>query len=399
MNKRIIVIGRNYCNIITTARALGEAGYDVEVLKIFKTKPSALKFLRTMKPDAYSKYVKKYSELVLNNDKSVLIDYLCKNASDEKTLLIPVDDYTCTAIDEALDILSEHYIAPNINNISGEIVRLMDKNEQKNIAKSFDLPMLSGCVIKSNNGDFEVPIGVKYPCFVKPNVSVNSTKSKMAKCENESELNALLSKYASAGDFEMLVEEFADIINEYSILGVSTGDSAVSSGVFRVIEGGNHDRKGVAIIGEMIPNDGFGEIIEKCNAFVKSLGYCGMFDIDLIETVDGSIYFVELNFRAGASTYALNSVGINLYGAFADYVLNGKQIQIDKKVNENKIFVSEKVLMEEYARGDASASKVKKYMKMADVFFVKNDDDMKPYKYFKKYYLPSFLLRLVYKVK
>ncbi len=395
-----VVIGRNYCNILTTARALGEAGYEVKAVKVFKSKPSPLKFLRTMKPEAKSKYIKSYTEIIATDDEISVSDYLCKTGDEKnKKLLIPVDDYVCSAIDKAYDDVNKYYFAPSVNGTQGRLVELMDKQKQKDIAKNFDIPMLQSWLIKSANGTFDIPDNIKYPCFIKPNVSMLSTKNTMAKCDSKDELNALLTKYASKGDFEMLVEEFANIKQEYSILGVSANGEVLSPGVIKVIEGGHHERKGVAIIGETVCVDKFSDIIASCDKFIKSLCYNGMYDIDLIETVDGDIYFVELNFRAGASTYALNKCGVNIYGLYADSITKNKQFTDTQCVYESKKFVSEKVLMEEFARGDMTASTVKKYMKMADIHFVKDDNDKKPYKYFKKFYFCSAILRILYKIK
>lgn len=395
-----VVVGRNYCNILTTARALGEAGYEVEAIKIFKSKPNPLKFLRTMKPEEKSKYIKAYTEVVTTDGERSVSDHLCKIGDEkDKKILIPVDDYVCSAIDKALGEISKYYYAPSINNEECKIVELMDKQRQKELAKNFDLPLLQSWLIKSENGSFDLPNGIAYPCFIKPNVSMQSTKNTMAKCDSEDELKSLLTKYASKGDFEMLVEEFADIKDEYSILGVSTKGDAISPGVIKVIEGGHHERKGVAIIGKTVATDKFSDIITKCNEYIKSLNYTGMYDIDLIETMDGSIYFVELNFRAGASTYALNKCGVNIYKLYADSISTDKPLIKAEQNDKEMTFVSEKVLMEEYARGDMSIQKLKKYMNMADVYFVKDSDDKKPYKYFKKYYLHSTVLRLLYKVK
>lgn len=397
--EKAVVIGRNYCNILTTARALGSAGYEVEVVKVFKEKPNAMKFLRTMKPDAKSKYVSSYRELVVGSDENAIADCLLEFAEGTKKLLVPVDDYVCCAVDRSLDELSKYFFAPCVNGTGGEIIRLMDKNEQKMQAEKYKLPLLQSCLIKSENGKFSIPDDVHYPCFIKPNVSMKSTKDAMRKCENQNELSKVLAAYAGNGDFEMLAEEYAQIKNEYSLLGFSTGNRAITSGVFRVVEGGHHDRKGVALMGETVNPDGFDEIIEKCSRFVEGIGYIGMFDIDLIENTDGKMYFVEINFRAGASTYALNELGVNLYGMYADYIMKGKPADENARVKESKLFISEKVLMEEFARGDISASQVRRYMNSADIFFVKSKDDMKPYEYFRKFYFLSALVRILYKVK
>lgn len=400
---RVVVTGRNYCNILTMTRALGEAGYDVEVLRVYKMKPSRVNLLHQMKPDAHSKYVKEFHECIAHNNPEIVMKALIKMASKskgEKKLLVPVDDYLACVVDNYLEELKDLFILPNIADKPGEISRLMDKNEQKKLAEAFDLPMLFGTLIKSENGRFEIPKEMVYPCFIKPNVSMNSTKAKMAKCENREELQKTLEKYALKEDFEMLVEEFADIKAEYSILGVSIKEQVIAPGIFKVIEGGHRERKGVTIIGESVDSSRFQKMIEECVRYIGSLNYTGLFDVDLIETKDGKVYFIELNFRAGASTHLFTKMGINLPGMYADYLVKGKNLDCDVSVKDSGIrFVSEKVLMEEFARSDADIATVRKYMAEADVCFIKDNADPKPHQNFSKYYLYAALMRIPYRLR
>lgn len=399
--KKAVVTGRNYCNILTMARDLGEAGYDVTVLRVFKKKPSAVNLLAGMKPDAYSKYVTKYQECIVNGDPEVMVSALKTLAvSGQQTLLLPVDDYTACVVDEYLDDLKKVFVIPNISETAGEISRLMDKNEQKKLAKDFGLPVLHSTLIKAENGEFEIPDNVSYPCFVKPNVSMKSSKAKMVKCEDKEALEAVLSRYAKAEDFEMLVEAFADIKAEYSVLGLSTKEVTKAFGLLKAIEGGHKERKGVTLIGEMMPCNQFKELIAQCDAFISSLNYTGLYDVDLIETKDGNVYFVELNYRAGASTHALTKMGVNIPGMFADYLMRGIPVNTDAKMQDvRRRFISEKILMEEFTRSDASATKVRKCMKEADICFVKDKKDIRPYRHFRRYYIAAALLRIPYRLR
>lgn len=398
---RVVVAGRNYCNILTMTRALGEAGYQVDVLRIYKTKPRRINLLANMEPDAYSKYVNQFSRCVVGDDKGKAVKSLIEMANiSKKDLLIAVDDYTACIIDEEYSKLKDYYIIPNVNDMQGEICRLMDKNIQKAIATQYNVPMLRSVLVKSENGEFEIPESVHFPCFVKPSISVQGTKANMKKCDNEEELARLLSKYARSSDFEMLIEEYADIKAEYSLLGVCTAEGIIAPGLFKVIEGGHRERKGVTITGESISNRGFEEIIKKCTEFIQGLNYTGLFDVDFIETKDGKIYFIELNFRAGASMHLFTKTGINMPGMFADNLLKGKQLnRMDVKQSEGKRFVSEKVLLEEYARSDVKLEKMRQILSEADVHFIRDDKDPKPYKYFKDFYMVAFLMKIPYFIR
>ena len=396
-----VVAGRNYCNILAMSRALGKAGYDVEVLRIFKTKPGRFKMLRKMKPEAHSRYVRAYHECIADNDAGCIADWLISNsAGNPGRLLMPSDDYSAWAADEKLDELRKFYVVPSIADEAGAISRLMDKNEQKKLAAAFNLPMLQSTVIKSEGGHYEIPAGIVFPCFIKPNISMSSTKAKMRKCSDMDELAEVLNGYAASGDFEILAEEYADIKNEYSLLGVSTSDGVAAPCLFRTVRGGHRERKGVALMGETISCEGLQPLIDECCSFIKSLDYTGLFDADFIETADGEIYFIELNFRAGASMHAFTETGVNLPGMFADNIIKGVEFKENCAVAETgKLFISEKVLMEEYARNDASKAEIKNWMNEADIHFVKDDNDPGPYKYFRRFYAVAGLMRVLYRVR
>ena len=400
---KALVLGRNYCNILTTVRLLGEAGYASKILKVHKTRPGKLKFLRTMAPDSKSRYLLEYREVVASEESTV--DEIIKMAEGEskKMLLLPVDDYSVYVCDEAYDKLKEWFVIGNINDTEGEINRLMDKSIQKEEAGKLGLNILKNWTVKSEGGSYVLPEGIIYPCFIKPNVSMASTKDRMKRCDSEDELRETLDKYLAKGPFDILIEEFADIKQEYSLLGVATDTEAIAPGIFKATLGGHHERKGVAVTGVTVDPDlipYMNHMVKGCCQLVKALGYEGIFDIDLIETKDGQLYFVEVNFRAGASIYAFRHGSENLIGAFADYMLQGEALDKDKyEFEKGKTFVSEKVLMEEYVRGDLSKKDFDELMAEADIGFVQSDEDPAPFKEFKKYYIPAALLRAAYKVK
>ncbi len=392
----VVVIGCNYCNLLTMARSLGQVGYSVEVIRVFKHNPTFTKPLRKMNPEARSKYTSGYSQCMTGGNSRAVVDYLLDYADDSVKLVVPVDDFVVDAIDNGYDELVGHYVLPCAQHKGGRIAELMNKSAQKRFAADAGLPVLKSYNIKSHNGDFTIPDDTPYPCFVKPNVSTRHAKSTMKKCRGPEELERHLKRHAKNGDFDMLVEEYADISNEYSILGFCYDGKAYSLGAIRIVEGGSRNRKGVALTGETVDVSVLGDIAQKCNRLVQNVDYNGMFDIDLIQTADGSMYFVEFNFRCGASAYAICKNGVNLPALYADRVMGGIEPQCipDKKVSS---FVSEKVLMEEFARGDADSGRIREAMSAADIFFVKDEEDPAPYRYYCRFYIVALMMRLIYK--
>ena len=385
---RVVVAGRNYCSNLCMARSLGQAGYEVEVVRIFQVKPKWNDLMKQMKPDAYSKYVKAFHVCIANRKPQKIVKKLIRMGDPyRKMLLIPSDDLVANIADEYMKKLRRFYYMPNVRHKSGEINRLMSKSVQKELAREAGLPVINSCVIKAYRGKFTIPETVTYPCFIKPNVSKNSSKSRIKRCENEEELRGYLTEFSRKKRIEMLVEDYVEIGREYSILGVSANENVVASGYFGAEEGGHDGRRGVAMTGKIRATAEQQELIDAISRFIATLGFEGLYDVDLIETVDGKMYFVELNMRFGASGYAVTESGSNLPGMFADYMLLGKPVDTASCIDAaGKMFISEKVMIEEYIAGYLSEEDMKKRMDEVDVHFVKNDLDPKPYKHFQKFY-------------
>lgn len=398
---RVVIAGRNYCSNLCMARSVGMAGYDVEILKIFQTKPKWYNLMSYVRPDAYSRYVKAYHVCVSHRKSKKIVKKLISIADPyRKMLLIPADDLVANIADEYMRKLRKYYVMPNVRKTPGVISHLMNKDVQKKLAIDAGLPVINSCAISAYKGKFEIPETVTYPCFIKPNVSKNSSKSKMRRIDSEEELRQVLTQYSKHKRVEMLVEDFIDIGREYSILGLSTDDGVVSPGFFGVLEGGHGPHRGVAMTGELIPTAKQQVLIDQISDFIAQMRFNGLFDVDLIEAKDGTMYFVELNLRYGASGYAVTEAGANLPGMFADYMLMGKPIDLDCKVNETgKPFISEKIMIDEYVNGYITAEERDKFFDDVNIHFIYNPNDPAPYKHFKKFYPAAALMRRAHQAK
>lgn len=395
---RVLVAGRNYCSNLCMARSLGKAGYEVEVLRIFQVRPRRRNVMKWLKPDAYSKYIKAYYVCVSKRRSRRIVNRLIKLAQldgyEKRLLLVPVDDLVAYIIDENYGLLSEYYILPDINGTEGEVCRMMNKGIQKELAAACGLPVLGSHVIQSANGEFTIPDDVSYPCFIKPNVSKNSAKGIMRKCEDREELYEALSALAARKNVEILVEDYVEINREFSLLGLSTHDCVVGPGFFVAERGGQAEHRGVAVLGRLLDCDEYRELIDKLLAFVSSLRFNGLFDIDLIEAADGKMYFAEINLRYGASGYALTESGVNLPGMYADYMIYGKPIDPDCRIKAPGVtFVSEKIVIDEYSMGRMERREIPECLDAADISFIRASDDNKPYRHFRRFWPAAAVTR------
>ena len=397
----VLVCGRNGSSNLCMARSFGMKGYPVEVLRIFQKKPKALNLMQYQLPEAHSKYVSAYHSLVCNGENRIIAEKLLQLAKKgEKILLIPTCDMTASAADEYMEQLREFFWMPNAADTAGEINRLMRKDVQTALARKAGLPVINSCVIKTRNGEFSIPDSVRYPCFIKPNVSRNSVKSTICRCDDPQQLQNKLMQFSRSGDIEMLVEDFVTIRQEYGLLGLSTPEGTLCPGFFEKEQIGNEDRKGVTMVGHMIPRNCRQNLIDGIAQFVHDLGFVGLFDVDIIETTDGKWYFVELNLRYGASGFAVTQSGVNLPAMYADYRINGVPVDLNCAAeNTGERFVSEKVMMDEYARGFLSLRQIRQLMDRTQIHFIENPDDPKPYRHFQKFYLFAMATRVLFRLK
>ena len=398
---KVLICGRNGSSNLCMARSFGIAGYPVEVLRITQKKQKPWNLMQYLIPEAHSKYVRAYHSVLCNSQNRIIADKLLQlGKRGEKMLLIPACDMAASAADEFLEELREFYWLPNVNGRAGEINRLMQKHVQTELARKAGLPVVNSCVIKTHNGEFTIPDSVRYPCFMKPNVSRNSNKGTICRCDSEQQLRQKLTAFSRNRDIEMLVEDYLEIAREYAILGVSAGGTVAAPGYFVAEEGGHEGRKGVTMVGRVCSTSVHQKLIDDICRFVGTLNMEGLFDVDLIETVDGKLYFVELNLRYGASGYAVTRSGANLPAMYADCLIYGAPIDPNCKIESSgKQFVSEKVMMDEYARGFLTLRQIGLRMKQTQIHFIEDPEDPKPYRHFKKFYLFSMAARVLFRLK
>ena len=219
----------------------------------------------------------------------------------------------------------------------------------------------------------------------------------MHRCSSRDELSALLVRLSGTERVEMMVEDYLDIRHEYSLLGLCTKNGTIGPGFFVAEKGGHDERRGVAMTGIVLTPSAHQELVDKLIRFMSSLNYEGLFDIDLIETADGKMYFTEVNFRYGASGHVITQCGANLPGMLADYMLFGRPVDLDCTVTQTgKRFASEKILFEEYTHGYIRRSEIRSCMDTVDCTFIRNKVDPRPYRHFRLVYCVAPLLKSFY---
>lgn len=373
MKQKVIVIGRNYSSRLGMIRAVGMAGYDVIVIKT-----NGLPDSKDI--DAYSKYVKEYHYAKEPNRDELISVLLTLKSDKNKTIIIPVDDYAASTIDDNIDLLKDSFLFPNINMEQGAINRLMDKNLQKELARQAGLNVAKGWVLNIMNHTYTLPSDIIYPVFPKPQISFKGNKRCMRKCNDETELRKVLDEIASQRDCPMLLEQYIEIDKEYALLGVSNGVDVIIPAKIQMLESGKGPHRGVTLQGQISPIKTDDVYLDHLKQFIHCLHFSGLFDIDLYES-KGIMYFNELNLRFGASGYAVTATGINLPQFFLESLKGGCRNLNNMRVKEC-LFVNEKVACDDYNNGYISISDYKEKISQSNICFIKSIEDNGPYEEF-----------------
>ena len=373
MKQRVVIIGNSFTTRLGIIRSVAEIGCEVTVIAIAYCKRT-----NPTKPiDCYSKYVNQVIYFDRKYGREGLVQLLLEKCTDydRKPIIIPTSDFSAVAIDN--DIIKEHFLTPYIDNAISSIEYWMNKANQKAIALHEGLKVASSSIIEWRENKFIIPDTINYPCFTKPLSSIGGGKKCQRKCDSRSDLQEVLETAEKNGIREILVEDFLKIDKEYAVLGFSDGNVVIIPGIIEfIIECQSH--KGIAMVGKVIPTDGFKELIEKFSCFIRCIGFVGLFDIDFFKC-QGEYYFGELNVRIGGSGTAIYEMGVNLPGMLVKSIL-GREINDDKQIiNTSATFVNERMCMDDWLTGKLSTNNMHRIINSADIHFVKNDSDNAPY--------------------
>lgn len=376
----VAIIGRNYTSRLGMIRAVGKLGHHVIVIKTTRVLPQKYRGAKDI--DGYSRYVDNYL-YALEPDRNNLLKVILslKKITSEKVILIPVDDYAASTIDENIEILKESFLFPNIGMQQGAVNSLMDKGTQKRVAYASGLNVAGGWTIYIKDGKYSIPDDIRYPCFPKPQISFMGDKRCMRKCSNKEELKTVMDEVASQRDCPMLIEEFFDIDKEYATLGFSDGKTVVLPAMLRMLQDGRGPHKGVTLQGEVIPSCEFEEYFRQLRELILDTGFIGLFDVDSFES-GGKLYFNELNLRFGASGYSITYMGVNLPHLLINHLLGLENDYSKCQIRQKAIFVNEKVVNDDYEEGYIDKRMFADYLNSTCFRFIQSESDPMPWQMF-----------------
>lgn len=387
MKQKVVVIGHGYTSRLSIIRSVGMAGYDADVVVVCFGQKNEKK----LPVDCHSRYVGKilYSP---SGDEGSLVQLLLntyKNCT-QKPILVPESDFAVKAIDTHLSSLKDYFCIPSINGKEGAVAAWMDKQKQKEQARAVGLTVAECTRITIIDGKYSIPAGIKYPCFPKP---VDGGKKGLGRCNNKEELDKTLRRMATIRNMDVMIEDFLDIDKEYALVGFTDGKDVVIPAILHNVQMAHGGHFGVAKRGTVLPVTGYEPLIEKFKRLLLSIGFVGLFDIDFLEC-QGKFYFDEINLRFGGSGFAVTKAGCNLPAMMADY-FSGKDWNKSYCLTAPMSFANERTCLDDWYYGFTSFKEYKNTVKQADICFIKDEDDIAPYKAYKWYVVKCRVKRFV----
>ena len=364
MNVDVIVIGQNYSTSLGIIKAVGEFGFSCGVVKTTTGK-------KVLSPELKSKYVKKYVFARKYNEGEIL-NRLLEFSSSKKKVLLPSDDYSSSFLDRHYNELSVSFYLPNAQRTEGCMQKYFDKSLQKEIAHQFGLSVPQTWTINTRE-KIETLHDVVFPCITKPQESIGSPKSFIRKCQTKEELMTVLNEILRGSTPDILIEQFVEIENEYTVSGVAYGGKVIIPAFMKKTRTGSGIHKGVTISGVVKRALDYQGTVEKLKGLVREMNIEGIFDIELFES-KGRFFFNEINLRYGAAGYAVTKSGYNIPACFVNCCLGQQSDLSDNYIIEEKSFVSDKAALDSYSAGNLEWSELWRLLRDSDIRFLGKDD-------------------------
>lgn len=384
---KAIIIGSADVIKLCLIRSLGTFGCDIDVIHLGK------KRVLIHPVDYYSKYVNRYFYTSTTN----LVQFIIENCSSPQTkpVIFTLDDYSTFLIDEARDKLKKSFLFAHLCP-DGSLVDLMNKHLVKSKAAEAGMNVVKGWPIPFENGDFHIPEGIIYPCFVKGLQSMYVNKGIQCRCDSFEELQQLLESCKKKYPHPVYAEEFISIEKDYGVIGVSDGNKCIVPAKAELLEMGKGSSHGVSMLGKVCPLDNL-ELCLKIETLLEKLHYVGIFNVDFIES-NGKLYFVELNFRYAAYGSAVDMLGCNLPAIFISRILGLEPIMSRYKMKNELVYFNEKIGLVSVIRNFMTLSVYLDFKRKADFYFVASNSDTNPYRAFIIYYLLRYIMSIFERV-
>ena len=370
----VLIIGTSHHNTLSMVRSFGEEGKKV-ILYIYGEENSYI---------ASSVYVKSvsYFKTALDAINSISTQVL---STGKKVIVIACSDEVSSLMDLHYDDLTKYCYFFNAGK-SGRVTYFMDKQTQLVLAKKCGFSVAFSIDALPNDVNVD---NVKYPCFVKPKISIYGGKN-IAICNSKEELKKTLMNYNPM--YNVLVQDYIQKEYEIVILGLSARGQIIIPGFVQK----HREEKGGTTYSTVRPISQINDsIVTACKTMINEIGYEGLWGIECIKQGE-KYFFLELNMRNDATTYAIKVAGVNLPCIYQyiveseDFTSFIKPIRIINSIvefNDFNFVLKRKLSLFQW---------IKEY-KMAECKYFHSILDLEPYKR-KRYEYIKFLFKYLFRI-
>jgi len=294
-----VVVGDAHFNSLGLIRSLGEKGIGSVFINIDSDGSAE-----------HSKYTLKTVHVGSTDEIADAVKTVVESRGG-KPALFPASDAAAIALDAAYGSLSKLAFCPGL---SGKAEFYMDKAEMCRVAEEcgFTEPETRAMDITSENKARLAAFGL--PFIIKPLKSVDGQKTDITICKTREDAVKAADAFFSEGSGyrKVLVQQFVHGENNLMVeyCGCKTKGKKVRC--YAQLEKFREYPVDRGSTSYAIIKDSITYIdVEKFDTMLERFGFEGLFDLEL-KVVDGTPYFMEINFRNGAPSYGFTAAGFNL---------------------------------------------------------------------------------------
>lgn len=290
-----VVLGDWHFNALGIVRSLGEENVPVSFLNF--------------SPQSYADSSRYVRQVVHVTDDESALQALQTMAEQNagRGVLFPSSDAAALFLDRNRQALEASFVVPHAG---GEMETRMQKDKMCALAQraGFHVPE---CRLLTRERFGELA-DVQTPFIIKPLASVDGSKADIRVCRDASEAQQASQAFAQSAYSRLLVQTFVGGTDELTVNYAGCKVAGKPVYVYGQLEKLREypPERGSTSFAKIVPEITYftADVLDR---FLEESGFEGLFDLD-IKVVDGTPWFIELNYRNGASSYAFTAAGFNI---------------------------------------------------------------------------------------
>lgn len=374
-----IIVGPDHYNTLNVLRSVSLYGFRAYIVLISSSRRNIV---------TASKYAKNGQKKNSYSD----IPFVLLNIGQELKNKIPIistNDRTAAVIDRYYNELSYYFFLPNCNSETGKLVSEMDKGRQVLLAEKHGFKVPQSISVELSKYDI-ISSELRYPCIVKPIISIDGKKSDMKICDNFEQLQIHLNSIRKYFE-KCQIQRFIPNDKFFLVGGVRlpNGETIIPGMIEKFKFGHRNHTLGLNAFGKIDRINT--HIKNKCTAYLNDINYHGPFSFELVYSKhdcinEDNLFFIELNLRTDGLFYFYDAANSSLASIWVSYFKNNKVLNCDLDIKNHIYGMSETVYISEFFTLNHILPAIKDIRK-SQAFCYYNKRDIRPFlaKFFKFY--------------